>query len=278
MTLAVLDETKVRDLLGLERAPGVPYEGYAIGRPIGTMSFDRLDASGPEFSRFSLQQIYFPPITSILAEDEVAGPPVWFGLDRRDLTARWPSWLTILAMTEDANEGTFGTPPPTGGFVRVSPAANVGQLTYPVAPETQQGWNDSDAETKAIVERDGLARHLLWRAGFNAFSAHPLSSCRIGDDPATSACDDQHELRGHPGIFVTDAAAVPTSLCVNLSLTIAALAERASALLLRRAADYGVAVFPRVATRTKRGEPAASLPASRVSAGGAQRPVSRCAP
>ena len=27
-------------LLGLERAPGVAYEGYAIGRPIGSMSFD----------------------------------------------------------------------------------------------------------------------------------------------------------------------------------------------------------------------------------------------
>lgn len=80
----------------------------------------------------------------------------------------------------------------------------------------------------------------------NAYSAHPLSSCRIGDDPATSALDDRHELRGHPGIFVTDASAVPTSLCVNPSLTIAALAERASALLLRRAAEYGVSVASRV--------------------------------
>jgi len=33
---------------------------------------------------------------------------------------------------------------------------------------------------------------------------------------------------------------VPTSLCVNPSLTIAALAERASALLLRRAAEFGL--------------------------------------
>ncbi|MGH7780541.1 MAG: GMC oxidoreductase [Candidatus Binataceae bacterium] len=72
--------------------------------------------------------------------------------------------------------------------------------------------------------------------------AHPLASCRIGDDPATSALDDRHELRGHPGIFVTDGSSVPTSLCVNPSLTIAALAERASSILLSRAHDYGVAV------------------------------------
>jgi len=45
---------------------------------------------------------------------------------------------------------------------------------------------------------------------------------------------------------VTDASSVPTSLCVNPSLTIAALAERASSLLLRRAGEFGLSVRPRV--------------------------------
>ncbi len=247
VTLAVVDESKVRSVLGLERSPGVAYEGYAIGRPIGSMTFDPLDPSRPEFQRYSLQQIYFPPITSLLSEDATAAPPAWFGLDKRDLTDRWRSWLTILAMTEDANEGTFGPPPVTGNFIRLGPSAGLGQLTYPLAPETRIGFDASDAETKAIVERDGLASHHRWVAGGNVYSAHPLSSCRIGDDAATSACDDRHELRGHPGIFVTDGSAVPTSLCVNPSLTIAALAERASELLLARAGTYGVAVVPRVA-------------------------------
>ncbi len=85
VTLGVFDESKVRDLLGLERAPGVPYAAYAIGRPITTASYDYLDASLPEFSRFSLEQIYFPPIVDILAEDGVDGPPVWFGTDKRTL-------------------------------------------------------------------------------------------------------------------------------------------------------------------------------------------------
>ncbi len=39
---------------------------------------------------------------------------------------------------------------------------------------------------------------------------------------------------------------MPTSLCVNPSLTIAALAERAAELLLLRAGEYGVTVAPRV--------------------------------
>lgn len=60
-----------------------------------------------------------------------------------------------------------------------------------------------------------------------AYTVHPLASCRIGDNPATSALDDRHELRNHPGIFVTDGSAVPAGLTVNPAMTIAALAERA---------------------------------------------------
>ena len=242
--LALLDEGKVRDVLGLERAPGVAYEGYPIGKPIGSMTFDYLDASAPEFTRFSLQQIYFPPITNILPEDGVDGAPVWFGVDKKALTARWRSWLTVLAMTEDGNEGVFGTPPPSGNFLRVAASAGLGQLSFQTTPETQRGWDAADGAVKGVVEKDGLARHLLWKGTSNVQSAHPLASCRMGDDPATSALDDRHELRGHPGIFVTDGSAVPTSLCVNPSLTIAALAERASSLLLRRAGEFGLPVRP----------------------------------
>jgi enediyne biosynthesis protein E9 len=239
VTVAALDEDKVHDLLGLERAPGVAYDAFPIGKPISAMTFDYLDPRAPEFSRFGLQQIYFPPITNILLG--VDEPPVWFGVDKRNLTSRWRSWLTVLAMTEDANEGVFGPPPPTGNFTRVGPAS-VGQLRYDIAPETTHGFDLSDAARQSIMTLDGLATLHLVASTKKIQCAHPLASCRIGDDPETSALDDHHELRGHPGIFVTDASSVPTSLCVNPSLTIAALAERASSILLRRAHKYGVAV------------------------------------
>src|SRR6185369_17485564 len=125
-------------------------------------------------------------------------------------------------------------------------AVSVGQLRYDIAPETEHGFDLSDAASRSIMTRDGLATHHLVKSTKNIQCAHPLASCRIGDHPHTSALDDRHELRGHPGIFVTDASSVPTSLCVNPSLTIAALAERASWILLRRAANYGVEVAQRV--------------------------------
>lgn len=241
VTVAALNEHKVHDLLGLERAPGVFYDAFPIGKPISAMTFDYLDPSAPEFSRFGLQQIYFPPIVNMLPG--VHGSPSWFGVDKRDLTSRWRSWMTVLAMTEDANEGVFGPPPATGDFTRVGPAS-VGQLRFDITPQTTHGFDMSDAASRSIMTLDGLATLHLVTSTNKVQCAHPLASCRIGDDPETSALDDRHELRGHRGIFVTDASSVPTSLCVNPSLTVAALAERASSILLRRAAEYGVELTP----------------------------------
>ena len=231
ITLAALDEGKVRNLLGLERAPGVAYDAFPIGKPISSMTFDYLDPSAPEFSRFGLQQLFAPPFTNVIFGDSVDGPPAWFGIDKRDLTSRWRSWLTIAAFTEDANEGVFDSKlPDFGNFTRAG-AVSVGQLTYDIAPETEHGFDLSDAASRSIMTKDGLATFHPVKSTNNIQCAHPLASCRIGDHPLTSALDDRHELRGHPGIFVTDASSVPTSLCVNPSLTIAALAERASFIL-----------------------------------------------
>lgn len=241
ITMAALDESRVRNMLHLERAPGIGYDAFPMGKPISTMCFDYLDPNAPEFSRFSLQQLYAPPLTNSIFGDSVGRAPSWFGADKRELTSRWRSWLTVAAFTEDANEGVFGAPPEVGNFTRVGPAG-VGQLRYDVAPETQRGYDLAEAACRSIMTLDGLAAMHPVTSTKNVQCAHPLASCRIGDDPQTSACDDRHELRGHPGIFVTDGASVPTSLCVNPSLTIAALAERASSILLKRAPLYGVAV------------------------------------
>ncbi|MGH7248588.1 MAG: GMC family oxidoreductase N-terminal domain-containing protein, partial [Pseudomonadota bacterium] len=112
VTVAALNEDKVSDLLGLERAPGVAYEGFPIGKPINAMTFDYLDPKAPEFSRFGLQQLYSPPVINALPGTDES--PFWFGVDKRSLLTQWRSWLAMVAMTEDANEGFFDAPPPTG--------------------------------------------------------------------------------------------------------------------------------------------------------------------
>jgi choline dehydrogenase-like flavoprotein len=240
VSTAVMDESRVASVLGLARGPGVAYDAAPIGKPITAMSFDRLDPALPEFDRFGLQQIYFPPATVLLG-----AAPKWYGLTKKVMRGRWRSWVTMLAMTEDDNEGVFGPPPATGSFTRLVSSLGQGTMCYTPTPHTRHGWALADAELRAVMERDSLAVVRPWHEDpAGNVTAHPIASCRIGDNPATSALNDHHELRGHPGVFVTDGSAVPTSLCVNPSLTIAALAERASDFVLARLSASGVPIQP----------------------------------
>ncbi|MEU9829802.1 GMC family oxidoreductase [Micromonospora chersina] len=245
LNTAVFDEERVREVLGLDRGDGVPYDAYQIGRGPCVASWDRLDGDLPEFERFSLEQLYFPPgLGTILAQVPDATGPTWFGVEKKEMLRQWQSWLTIFTMSEDDNEGVFGPPPETGNARRFSQQMlGHGPLRYRPTANTWRGWDLSDREVKDILERDGLAKVRPWTNDLvGAYTVHPLASCRIGDDPETSALDDRHELRNHPGIFVTDGSAVPGALTVNPALTIAALAERAMPGIVRAAQERGVAV------------------------------------
>jgi len=64
---------------------------------------------------------------------------------------------------------------------------------------------------------------------FEHGDAHPLGTCRIGDDEDRSPCTPFGELRSHPGIFCTDGSSIPGGTGVNPAHTIAANAERIAA-------------------------------------------------
>ncbi|MDA3646991.1 GMC family oxidoreductase [Saccharopolyspora indica] len=245
LNTAVINEDRVREVLNLDRGDGIAYEANQIGKGPTVASWDRLDGSLPEYTRFSLEQLYFPPgLGTILAQVPGGSEPAWFGAEKKELLKRWKSWLTIFLMTEDDNEGVFGPPPATGNAHRISQQMlGRGSLRYDPTPNTRRGWALADAEVKDIVERDGLAEVAPWTNDVvGAYTVHPLASCRIGDDPATSALDDRHELRDHPGIFVTDGSAVPGALTVNPAMTIAALAERAVPGIVQAARERGIDV------------------------------------
>ncbi|GAA2053491.1 GMC family oxidoreductase [Catenulispora yoronensis] len=245
LNTAILDEDKVGELLGLSRGGDRRYAANQIGKGPTVATWDHLDPARPEYERFCLEQLYFPPgLGTILAQVPDATGPTWFGAQKKEMVKRWQSWLTVFTMSEDDNEGVFGAPPPTGNAARFSQQMlGFGPLKYVPTPNTLRGWELSDAEARRILEKDGLARVMPWTNDVvGAYTVHPLSSCRIGDDPATSALDDRHELRGHPGIFVTDGSAVPGALLANPAFTIAALAERAIPGIVEAARARGVDV------------------------------------
>ena len=245
LNTAILNEDKVRDVLGLSREDGKAYEANQIGKGPTVANWDQLDGSLPEYDRFSLEQLYFPPgLGTILAQVPGGSDPTWFGKEKKKIIGQWKSWLTIFQMIEDDNEGVFGDLPPTGNAYRISQQMlGRGPLRYDPTPNTLHGWELADAECKRIMEKDGLATVAPWTNDVvGAYTVHPLASCRIGDDPATSALTPGHELRGHPGIFVTDGSAVPSALTVNPAMTIAALAERAVPGIVRAAQARGIDV------------------------------------
>jgi choline dehydrogenase-like flavoprotein len=58
------------------------------------------------------------------------------------------------------------------------------------------------------------------------FTAHQLSSNRIGTDPRTSVADPDGQVHGVRGLWITDASALPTATGVNPMLSLMALARR----------------------------------------------------
>jgi choline dehydrogenase-like flavoprotein len=248
LNTAIMNEDRVREVLGLSRDVGgreAAYEAFQIGKGPTVACWDYLDGSRKEYERFSLEQLYFPPgLGTILAQAPDAAGPSWFGVEKKKMLEQWKSWLIIFQMTEDDNEGVFGPPPPTGNAFRISQQMlGKGPLSYHPTPNTRRGWELADAACKDILQRDGLAKVTAWTNDVvGAYTVHPLASCRIGDDPQTSALDDRHELRGHPGIFVTDSAAVPCALTVNPAMTVSALAERSIPSIVKAAQQRGVDV------------------------------------
>ncbi|HEY2805328.1 MAG TPA: GMC family oxidoreductase [Gemmatimonadales bacterium] len=65
-------------------------------------------------------------------------------------------------------------------------------------------------------------------------SAHHVGSCRMADTPNGGVVSPDGEVFGYPGLYVSDGAAIPSSLAVNTSLTILANAERIAAGIVRQ--------------------------------------------
>ena len=88
----------------------------------------------------------------------------------------------------------------------------------------------NDAARKLAAHIGGTAHNTLLESIGNAsVTAHILGGCAIGSAPDEAVIDVNHEVFGYPGLYVTDAAAIPANVGVNPALTISALAERFSA-------------------------------------------------
>lgn len=86
--------------------------------------------------------------------------------------------------------------------------------------------------TRAYAEASGgRPLNLLGESvGGLSITAHILGGAVMGVSESEGVVDSNHEVFGHPGLYIADASVIPANLGVNPSLTITALAERFASL------------------------------------------------
>jgi len=94
-------------------------------------------------------------------------------------------------------------------------AGGAKRLLLPVAGG---GWVDDLAAAKAAIDAATLTDYKV------LYAAHPMASCRMGLDPASSVIGPSGEAHGLPGLYLADSSVFPTALGVNPQVTVMALA------------------------------------------------------
>ncbi len=233
---------KVRDVLGLPH-----YDQFYKGRPITVMSYDYWVGKRGlrhDGTRFTLQEILLSQLTNFLYDDgrKPDGEPSWWGRQKKRSISTWSDHIEILAMVEDTSDGAFfGVPPEGGGHVQPnSGPVGVGMFTYEPSDQSVRIRDEANKAIKRIAEHRGVGKFLKLAETPGVYGSHPLGGCRMADGPGLGVVDDRCEVFNYEGLFCMDSSAIPTSLGVNPSLTIAAVSERAAAGLVRRADRYGL--------------------------------------
>lgn len=239
-----MNPRKVRDLLGLR------YGSFYKGKPITTMTYDfwaGRRGNRHDGARFTLQEIFLSTLTNYLYDDgrSPRGEPSFYGRQKKRAISEWSNRIELLAMVEDTHDGRFTAVPPSGGAIRpnAGPVA-IGLFDYTFSEQSQRARDAATKAMKQIGERNGLGTLMPLTANRSAYIAHPLGGCRMADTRDLGVVDHRCEVFGNEGLFCMDSSAIPTSLGVNPSLTIAAICERAATHLTKRAHLYGLPKRP----------------------------------
>ena len=127
--------------------------------------------------------------------------------------------------------GIMGDPPMQGRIESFSRGMRH-QFTQPDARDFHRR---ASALMKRAADALGTRRLVVPSALFNRrpVTVHPLGGARMANSIQEGVVDHRQAVFGYPGLFVLDGAAIPRQLGSPPSLTIAACAERAMALMLK---------------------------------------------
>ena len=238
------DPKRVKDVLGLT------YGQFHKGKPITTISYDwwvGKPGHANDGKRFSLEEIFLSSLTNFLYDDGRApeGGPSWWGLDKKRAVSEWNNRIELLAMVEDTHDGSFYAVPPQGGALKPNAGpVTIGLFEYTMSEASVRVREEANRAMKQVAETRGLGRFMKLTETPGVYASHPLGGCRMAESKDMGVVNHACEAFDNEGLFCIDSSAIPTSLGVNPSLTIAAVSERAAAGLVARAADLGLPAPP----------------------------------
>jgi choline dehydrogenase-like flavoprotein len=120
----------------------------------------------------------------------------------------------------------------------------VGLVSYTMSEQSLAVRQAANEAIRSVVERRGLGRMLALTETRGAYCAHPLGGARMAEARDLGVVDHRCEVFDNEGLFCVDSSAIPSSLGVNPSLTIAAVSERAAEGIVRRSRDLGLPAAP----------------------------------
>ena len=214
-------------VLGLYDKPVYPWKGI----PQSALCDEFLNKSG-DGGGFWIEAV---PATLVLASLAVPG----FGAQHRSLMRLYPQMGASIVLVKDIDsEGSVET----NDYGRPSISYRVGpkdleylkqglrtaaEIHFAAGATEVMTLHASRTSFKSMDEADRKLKSAAWgRNEISLYSAHPLGTCRMGEDPRSSVVDSYGQVHGVRGLFVVDGSITPTSLGVNPQVTLLALAER----------------------------------------------------
>jgi len=214
---------------GIHEEPMAPWSGV----PQSVMSDAFAELDGPWGFRLEAA----PTHPGLIA----SGFPWWDSASHRETMRQCDRVASFLAIVRDESSGRVIAERDGSVTVRYAPGPRERELLRLASVELARVQRAAGAERVIPL----VTPPLEWRRGepfepylerlkarpiasnrVLLFTAHQMSSCRIGLSPRTSVADPDGRVHGIGGLYVTDSSAMPSASGVNPMLSLMALARR----------------------------------------------------
>ncbi len=131
------------------------------------------------------------------------------------------TYLTVMQHADNELAFEYGRTLLRGGRYGLKSKLAKGGRTPSYLPQANQA-------ARAFAEvSDGIPQNMIVESvGNMSVTAHILGGAVIAAKPDQGVIDTQHQVFGHPSLYIMDGSVIPANVGVNPSLTITALAER----------------------------------------------------